>query len=421
MQWTIILFICSTSEAFQLAWNGGSATTEVLKNNKSCLARRGEERRTSRYEYSNSMQSVRCQYHHSSCKTQQQRRILHLLESSSSGDHAEAADGSTDNITSSAATIAVEEELESLVNQRRSSKIRSQFQTIRDKGKKSLSLAKSIVYKPVKEAAMVLPRPDAIAGILFDAAEGGAEEVGKAWSTANRSNQQEKLLQRIESATNPADQISAVEATALQMIAETKAIAEAAIAAAEASAEQTISSIKTDSVGTILSIEVTASEAVAAIRADAAKAGVDIAATSISASSSVSQESARIGDSATQGDIQEERVFTTEEIESLSLADVDFTFTEMSPPFIDEDQCLIPGEAIVRVEKAPENSRRIFAGIDIMADVEDVWNVGDIVFTVVTFCMTASFTALCIDIFPFLKTICRYSQITLICKTWSQI
>lgn len=49
--------------------------------------------------------------------------------------------------------------------------------------------------------------------------------------------------------------------------------------------------------------------------------------------------------------------------------------TEMAPPFIGEDQCLVPGEAVVRVEKAPENSRRIFAGIDIMASVDDVWNV----------------------------------------------
>ncbi len=49
--------------------------------------------------------------------------------------------------------------------------------------------------------------------------------------------------------------------------------------------------------------------------------------------------------------------------------------SEMSPPFINEDQCLVPGEAIVRVEKAAENSRRIFAGIDIMASVDDVWNV----------------------------------------------
>jgi hypothetical protein len=58
---------------------------------------------------------------------------------------------------------------------------------------------------------------------------------------------------------------------------------------------------------------------------------------------------------------------------SLSLHDVDFS--DMAPPFLDETQCLVPGEPVVRVEKAPENSRRIFAGVDIMASVDDVWKV----------------------------------------------
>jgi len=57
----------------------------------------------------------------------------------------------------------------------------------------------------------------------------------------------------------------------------------------------------------------------------------------------------------------------------LKLEEIDFATSEMAPPFLDDDQCLIPGEPIVRVEKAPENSRRIFAGIDIMATVDVVW------------------------------------------------
>jgi len=60
-------------------------------------------------------------------------------------------------------------------------------------------------------------------------------------------------------------------------------------------------------------------------------------------------------------------------ITSLSYEDVDYTLTDMSPPFIGEDECLVPGEPVVRVEKAPQNSRRIFAGIDIPVSVEDVW------------------------------------------------
>eukprot|EP00555_Chaetoceros_dichaeta_P009837 CAMPEP_0198255230 /NCGR_PEP_ID=MMETSP1447-20131203/5388_1 /TAXON_ID=420782 /ORGANISM="Chaetoceros dichaeta, Strain CCMP1751" /LENGTH=564 /DNA_ID=CAMNT_0043941549 /DNA_START=229 /DNA_END=1923 /DNA_ORIENTATION=+ len=73
-------------------------------------------------------------------------------------------------------------------------------------------------------------------------------------------------------------------------------------------------------------------------------------------------------DSTTNGDL-------TDDVSSLTYDDVDYQTSEMSPPFIGEDQCLVPGEAVVRVEKAPENSRRIFAGIDIMASVDDVWSV----------------------------------------------
>jgi len=63
-----------------------------------------------------------------------------------------------------------------------------------------------------------------------------------------------------------------------------------------------------------------------------------------------------------------------ENVASLAYDDVGYDLCEMSPPFIDVDQCLIPGEAVVRLEKAPDNSRRIFAGIDIPVGVEDVWN-----------------------------------------------
>ena len=63
------------------------------------------------------------------------------------------------------------------------------------------------------------------------------------------------------------------------------------------------------------------------------------------------------------------------DIEALSYDDVDYEMSEMAPPFIGEDMCLVPGVPLVRVEKAPDNSRRIFAGIDIMAGVDDVWDV----------------------------------------------
>ena len=52
---------------------------------------------------------------------------------------------------------------------------------------------------------------------------------------------------------------------------------------------------------------------------------------------------------------------------------IDYSTSEMEAPFIGEDQCLVAGEPVARVEKAPENSRRIFAGIDIPYSVDEVW------------------------------------------------
>lgn len=82
-------------------------------------------------------------------------------------------------------------------------------------------------------------------------------------------------------------------------------------------------------------------------------------------------------DAATQSDEVETQLSTDSweaDLSSLKYEDVDYTLTDMAPPFINEDECLVPGEPVVRVEKAPQNSRRIFAGIDIPVSVEDVWN-----------------------------------------------
>lgn len=62
------------------------------------------------------------------------------------------------------------------------------------------------------------------------------------------------------------------------------------------------------------------------------------------------------------------------DVSDLSYDDVDYTLTDMAPPFIGENECLVPGEPVVRVEKAPQNSRRIFAGVDIPVSVDDVWS-----------------------------------------------
>jgi len=43
-----------------------------------------------------------------------------------------------------------------------------------------------------------------------------------------------------------------------------------------------------------------------------------------------------------------------------------------SPAVLSDEICLVPGSPIVRVEVAPGNARRIFTGIDIVAEVDDV-------------------------------------------------
>ena len=46
-----------------------------------------------------------------------------------------------------------------------------------------------------------------------------------------------------------------------------------------------------------------------------------------------------------------------------------------APEILTDDICLLPGEPIIRIELAPQNSRRIFTGIDILADIDSVWKV----------------------------------------------
>jgi len=47
-----------------------------------------------------------------------------------------------------------------------------------------------------------------------------------------------------------------------------------------------------------------------------------------------------------------------------------------SPNYLTDDICLIPGaDPEVRIEVAPKNARRIFTGVDILADIDSVWNV----------------------------------------------
>lgn len=109
------------------------------------------------------------------------------------------------------------------------------------------------------------------------------------------------------------------------------------------------------------------------------------------------------------------------EARTLTFSDVDFSASSMAPPFIGEDQCLVPGEAIVRVEKAPDNSRRIFAGIDIMSSVDEVWNVRFSHTYTTLLCHATSIGFYNYVRFPFFFFPFRYSLIMKICKKLFQI
>ena len=77
---------------------------------------------------------------------------------------------------------------------------------------------------------------------------------------------------------------------------------------------------------------------------------------------------------ATAGAMVEEEVDEMEGVEAD--IEVETVVTKQSPPVLRDDQCLLPGgDPIVRVEEAPTNSRRIFTGVDIMADMDSVWEV----------------------------------------------
>lgn len=56
--------------------------------------------------------------------------------------------------------------------------------------------------------------------------------------------------------------------------------------------------------------------------------------------------------------------------------DISVESTKSSPQFLTDDICLLPGsEPLVRIETAPGNARRIYTGVDIIASLEDVWQV----------------------------------------------
>ena len=189
-------------------------------------------------------------------------------------------------------------------------------------------------------ASNTIPMPQAIASILKDASLAAVEEVEKVAIKADQtalSESKEMITSVIDDAFEP------VEASLVEM--------EACLGKARESLE----AAKLESYQAVEAIQV------------AAIAQAEGAATALA-------EAEKFAESQVLEQIYSSALAEMDTSE-LAFDDVDFESSEMAPPFLDPNSCLVPGEPIVRVERAPENSRRIFAGVDIMASVDDVWNV----------------------------------------------
>lgn len=205
------------------------------------------------------------------------------------------------------------------------------------------NLAKGLVSRPLALASTV-PMPRAIAEILKDASLAAVEQVDEVIQRNALQNKEQALQESKEMMTTIIDDAFAPIEASIAEMESSLAAAKKALAAAKLQSTQAIEAIQ-----------------VAAI-AQAEGAAAAVAQAELVAERQVIKE---IYGSAVQ----------TVDVSTLSFDDVDYASSEMAPPFLDPDSCLIPGEPVVRVEKAPENSRRIFAGIDIMASVDDVWKV----------------------------------------------
>lgn len=207
-------------------------------------------------------------------------------------------------------------------------------------------LARKLISRPLTTASEAIPMPSAIASILRDASLAAVEEV------------EDIILQNhASSTTNPAALMESKQVL-LEVI-------ENAFAPVEQSLDEIDQSLKRAR-ETLEKAKQGSYQAVEAIQV-AAIAQAEGAATAVAEAERVAEDQVL--------ELINDNVMADVDISELSFEDVEYGSSEMAPPFLDPNSCLVPGEPVVRVEKAPENSRRIFAGIDIMASVDDVWNV----------------------------------------------
>jgi hypothetical protein len=225
-----------------------------------------------------------------------------------------------------------------------------------------------------KTMSKVSPKPAAIAAVIKDATLGAAQLAADEAFTLYTSKIGSNAMENIENVAL----MQGEAARSLDAIALAKTTAADAFDAAERAmdaASQQLDKARAE----LKEAKEEARAAIASAEVAAAQAAVSANVATALAASSVSDETKILTPTTTSTktvSVEEEQgVLSLEEVESMEYHDVDYHLSEMAPPFIGEDQCLVPGEAVVRVEKAPENSRRIFAGIDIMASIDDVWNV----------------------------------------------
>jgi hypothetical protein len=219
--------------------------------------------------------------------------------------------------------------------------------------KKVKDLAKSFVVRPIVSTA---PLPRAIASVLRDATVGAVdmavdEVVSRRRANGARSGKGSQLSTEISS--------SIVDYNVTGLVDEAFAPVEVSLNEMEQALQQARRSMA--------AAKEQATEAIEAIQV-AAIAQATGAAKAVEAAEKVATQEI-------MADIYYDRTTADVDVTTMTYDDVGYHTSEMDPPFLDEEQCLVPGEAVVRVEKAPENSRRIFAGIDIFASVDDVWNI----------------------------------------------
>lgn len=204
-------------------------------------------------------------------------------------------------------------------------------------------LAKGLVSRPLSLASTV-PMPRAIAEVLKEASFAAVEQVDEVIHRNDLQNEETALEESKEMMTTIINDAFAPVEASIEEMEESLLAAKEALAAAKLQSTQAIEAIQ-----------------VAAI------AQAEGAAAAVAQAEMVAEREVIKG-------IYSSAVEDVD-VSKLSFDDVDYESSEMAPPFLDPDSCLVPGEPVVRVEKAPENSRRIFAGIDIMASVDDVWKV----------------------------------------------